>query len=150
LKGKLKAAETQWDQSFIGDVCLPTSKVPGLGLEYIRLFREVKFQEALYQLYTKLAEFARLDMVKNVAVIQIVDRAKPPERRSNRRMLPTVLIGAGTFFLMSLVAFGREYIENLKGNEEDAQRLLMLSVHVRSYMTSFSSLKQRLRLRKTH
>jgi capsule polysaccharide export protein KpsE/RkpR len=149
LKEKVKGAETQMDQSCIGDVCLPTSKVPSLGLEYFRLYREVKFQAALYELYTKLVEFARLDMVKDVAVVQMVDRAKPPEKRSNSRMLPTILMGAGTFFLMLLVAFGREYIENLKANEEDARRLLMLSDCLQSYANSFNRLKQLVRLKKT-
>jgi len=89
LKDKLRTSEAQWDQVCAGDVCLPSSKVPALGLEYIRLYREAKFQEGLYQLFTKMAEIARLDMVKDVTVIQVLDRAKPPERRSNKRVIPT-------------------------------------------------------------
>ena len=60
-----------------GDVCLTTSKVPALGLEYLRLYREVKFQDALYQLYTKMVELARLDMVKDFSVVQVVDQGAP-------------------------------------------------------------------------
>jgi tyrosine-protein kinase Etk/Wzc len=108
LKEKLRAAETQWDQSCVGDVCLPTVKTPGLGLEYLRLFREAKFQEGLYQLFTKMAEIARLDMAKNVAVVQFLDRALPPGRRSNQRLKPALLAGLVTFILMVFAAFGRE------------------------------------------
>ena len=84
LKDKLQAAEKQWDQSCIGDVCLTTSKMPMLGLEYIRLYREVKYQETLNQLYTKMVEIARLDLVRDMAVVQVVDQALPPDKRSNR------------------------------------------------------------------
>ena len=56
LKDKLRAAETKMDPNCVGDVCLPTSKVPALGLEYLRLFRETKYQDNIYQLYCKLAE----------------------------------------------------------------------------------------------
>ena len=65
LRDKLASAEKQYDQACAGDVCLTTAKVPALGLEYMRLYREVKFQDALYQLYTKMVELARLDMVKD-------------------------------------------------------------------------------------
>ena len=57
LKSKLKTAESQYDQVSVGDVCLTVSKVPALGLEYLRLYREVKFQDGLYQIYTKMVEF---------------------------------------------------------------------------------------------
>ena len=53
LKEKLKTVECQYDNS-LTDICLPTNKTPGLALEYIRLYREAKFQESLYQLYIKL------------------------------------------------------------------------------------------------
>lgn len=109
LKEKLRAAESQWDQACIGEVCLPTSKTPGLGLGYTRLFRDVKFQEGLYQLFTRMVEVARLDMAKNVAVVQMVDRATKPERRFNKRVFPALIAGIATFFFMIIVAFVRQF-----------------------------------------
>lgn len=147
LKVKLKEAETQWDQSGNGEVCLPTSTVPSLQLEFLQLTREVKFQEALYQLYAKLVEFARMDIARNVTVIQTVDRAEPPGDRSNQRMAPTVLIGAAAFFLMAFIAFVWEYFEALKSEEEEAHRLSMLSDYLQSYRNSLDGLKHRLKLR---
>jgi len=133
LKDKLRTSEAQWDQVCAGDVCLPSSKVPALGLEYIRLYREAKFQEGLYQLFTKMAEIARLDMVKDVTVIQVLDRAKPPERRSNKRVIPTLLVGFIAFIMMIAVAFGRERWQKDKITEEDSNRIALIITYLKPW-----------------
>jgi tyrosine-protein kinase Etk/Wzc len=131
LKEKLASAEKQMGQACKGDVCLSTSEVPSLGLEYIRLYREVKFQENLYQTFAKLAEVARLDKARHVTVISVVDRALPPETRSNTRLLPAILMGMATFFVMIFVAFGMEYWENLQKNDDEARRIAL----IKNYLT---------------
>jgi tyrosine-protein kinase Etk/Wzc len=139
LKEKLRAAETQWENC-VSDVCLPTSKAPSLGLEYLRLLREVKFQESLYQLYTKLVEVARLDMARNVTVVQLLSPAMPPERRSNKRLFPSMIAGIITFFAMCLVAFGKEYMENARHGDADAQRLAVL----KGYLHPWTNMLQKI------
>jgi tyrosine-protein kinase Etk/Wzc len=136
LKDKLQAAEKQWDQSCIGDVCLTTSKMPLLGLEYIRLYREVKYQETLNQLYTRMVEIARLDLVKDVAVVQVVDQATPPDKRSNRRFMPAVLVGMGVFLIMICSAFLLEAWQNSKGQEDHDGRLTLLKKYVQPWKDS--------------
>jgi tyrosine-protein kinase Etk/Wzc len=126
LKEKLLNAEKRMDKACIGDVCINTSKVPKLGLEYIRLYREVKFQEILYQTFCKLMEIARLDMARNIKIISLVDKALPPERRSNSRLLPSIMIGVGTFFIMIFVAFGMEHWQNIHRNPDEAQRVSII------------------------
>ncbi len=126
LKKKLVDAEKKMDQVCKGDVCLNTSEVPGLGLEYMRLYREVKFQENLYQTFSKLAEVARLDIARNATTISVVDKALPPEKRSNSRLLPAVLTGMVTFFMMIFVAFGAEYWQNLQKDEDEAERIAII------------------------
>jgi len=132
LKEKLRSAESQLENC-VSDVCLPTSKAPSLGLEYLRLFREAKFQESLYQLYTRLVEVARLDMVRDVAVVQVLAPAMPPERKSNKRLFPSMLAGMITFFMMSFVVFGREYMQNVNNREDDVQRLSVLKDYLRPW-----------------
>jgi tyrosine-protein kinase Etk/Wzc len=126
LKEKLRAAESKWDQNCVGDVCLTTSKVPTLALEYIRLYREAKFLESVTQLFSKMAEIARMDMVKRVAFIQMVDKASPPERRSNQRLLPALQVGIITFLMMIFVAFVREYWQNSGIAERESGRLALI------------------------
>ncbi len=130
LKDKLQAAEKQWDQTCMGDVCLATSKMPKLGLEYIRFYREVKFQETLYQLYTKMVEIARLDLVKDVAVVQVVDQALPPDKKSNKRMLPALLAGMAILFIMVFFAFIIEFWKNFKNQEKNTERFTLLQEYL--------------------
>ncbi|HAY21658.1 MAG TPA: hypothetical protein DCY27_05735 [Desulfobacterales bacterium] len=133
LKEKLKAAENQIEQGSVGDVLLPTSKVPALGLEYLRLYREVKFQDGLYQIYTKMVELARLDMVKDVAAVQQEYRASPPEKRSNRRLVPALMAGIGAFFLLSFTAIMRESLKGADRSEKTVLRLQQLSDYVEQW-----------------
>lgn len=132
LKEKLRSAESQMENC-VSDVCLPSGKAPGLALEYLRLFREAKFQESLYQLYTRLVEVARLDMVRDVAVVQALSLAMPPETRSTTRLLPSILAGIITFCAMIVVAFGLEYMQRLNNREDDVQRLSVLNDHLRAW-----------------
>jgi tyrosine-protein kinase Etk/Wzc len=124
LRDKLQAAESQYDPNCVSDVCLNTSKVPALGLEYLRLYRDVKFREALYQLYTKMVEIARLDLARDVATIQVVDAARPPERKHNKRLVPALLAGMATFLLMVLLVLGREKYSQLRAHDEQLARRL--------------------------
>jgi tyrosine-protein kinase Etk/Wzc len=123
LKNKLKNVENRYDQNCVGDVCLESSKVPTLGLDYFRLYREVKFQEWLYQFYIKMVELARLDTAKNVSTILLMDRALPPEKRSNKRLPPVLVIGLGTFSLVSFVMFARENWEKLVSSRSTGEIL---------------------------
>ena len=131
LKSKLKTAESQYDQVSVGDVFLTTSKVPALGLEYLRLYREVKFQEGLYQFYIKMVELARLDMVKDVSTVQLIDRALPPEKRSNKRLPLTLTTGIVTFFMLSFVVIIRESLGKAVRSESEILRWRELRQEVR-------------------
>jgi tyrosine-protein kinase Etk/Wzc len=137
-KEKLRNAEAQYDNC-LSDVCLPANKTPGLALEYVRLYREVKFQEGLYQLYIKLLEIARLDMTRDNLVVQVVDKAKPPQKRSNQRLLPALLAGMLTFFAMVLVSFGRERLKIVNNSEDTIQDLSALQ----EYMKPWKDMLQR-------
>jgi capsule polysaccharide export protein KpsE/RkpR len=123
LKEKQLAAESHLDQNCVGDVCLPTSKTPALALEYIRLYREAKFQEGLYQIFSKMVEIARLDLGKNVSLVQVLDRATPPERRFNSRLTSAMGVGFLGFLMAICLAFVREYWLNRPWTEDDTARL---------------------------
>jgi tyrosine-protein kinase Etk/Wzc len=133
LKENLITAEKQYEQACAGDVCLTTAKLPALGMEFLRLYREVKFQDALYQLYTKMAELTRLDMMKEYSIVQVVDRALPPEKRSNTRLLPTLLVGILALFAMIFGSFTYEYWQNNKDREETSQSLDRLRDSMRQW-----------------
>jgi uncharacterized protein involved in exopolysaccharide biosynthesis len=75
---ELRAQLVKLEKSSIrgeGDVFIPTGKVPEAALEYLRGLRNVKYQEALYELLSKQFELAVAEEAKDVAVIQMIDRA---------------------------------------------------------------------------
>ena len=61
---------------------VPTGQLPQAGLEYIRKFRDVKYHEALFEVLSKQYEAARLDEAKSAPMVQLIDKAVVPERRS--------------------------------------------------------------------
>lgn len=52
------------------------------GPDYIGKYREFKYQETLFDLFAKQYELARVDESREGALIQVVDPATPPERKS--------------------------------------------------------------------
>jgi len=56
--------------------------VPQAGMDYIRAEREVQYQQALFDLLLKQYEAAKLDEAKEAAIVQVVEPAIPPDRKS--------------------------------------------------------------------
>ncbi len=94
LRGQLASLENSQRRMLPGDINVPARQVPEATLEYERKFREVHYHEALYELLTNQYEAARIDEAKSAPLIQVVDRAVPPERKSGpHRAL--IALGAG-------------------------------------------------------
>lgn len=78
----------------------------GASNDYIARFRDFKYSETLFELYAKQYELARVDESREGALIQVVDPAKPPERRSSpRRGTMAVVSALIAFFLIVIYAF---------------------------------------------
>jgi len=82
LREQLRKLEANGDPKRPGDPLITTSQVPRAGLEYVRALRELKYHETLFELLSKQYEAARIDEAKDATVIQVVDSAIPPERKS--------------------------------------------------------------------
>ena len=61
---------------------LAAGELPEVGLEFLRKYREVKYHETLFEILSKQYEAARLDEAKSAPVIQVIDKAVTPERKS--------------------------------------------------------------------
>jgi uncharacterized protein involved in exopolysaccharide biosynthesis len=72
---------------------MPTSMVPAAALDYARRLREVRYHEALYELLARQYEVARVDEARESPVIQVVDQAVPPEKKSAPRRSYYLIIG---------------------------------------------------------
>ena len=105
------------------DSLIPTGRIPEIGTEYIRKLRDLKFNETLYELLAKQFEAAKLDEAKEAAVIQVIDKAIPPEKRAKPKRTLMVLIATFTgFFLSIFVAFFAEYKERASKDPENKAR----------------------------
>lgn len=67
--------------------------------DYIGKYREFKYQETLFELYARQFELARVDESKEGALIQVVDPAMPPEKKSKPKRamiagIATLAVGA--------------------------------------------------------
>ena len=52
------------------------------GSDYIDKYREFKYQEALFDIFVKQYELAKVDESREGALIQVVDAAQPPELKA--------------------------------------------------------------------
>jgi len=81
-------------------------KVPEAGLEYLRRLRDLKYAEAVFELLKKQYEIARIDEAKDAAIIQVLDKAEIPEKRSwPKRGLIIATSALAAFFGAVLIAF---------------------------------------------
>jgi tyrosine-protein kinase Etk/Wzc len=99
VKRELGALHAQLNQLEQGDykpgtLELPTGRLPEASLQYLRAMRELKYHETLFEVLSRLYEAARLDEAKSSAVIQVVDRAVTPERKTwpPRALLITITV----------------------------------------------------------
>lgn len=83
---------------------VPKGKVPEAGLEYVRRLREVKYRETIFEILAKQFELAKLDEAKEGAVIQVVDVAVPPTKRSSPKRTLMVLGTAVVSLLLGIFA----------------------------------------------
>ena len=58
-----------------GNLQVPTGRVAAANLEYLRVARELKYHESLYDFLARQLEAARIDEAKNAVMVQVVDRA---------------------------------------------------------------------------
>lgn len=61
------------------------------GPDYIGRYREFKYQETLFELYARQFELARVDESREGALIQVVDPATAPERKSKPKRAVTAI-----------------------------------------------------------
>ncbi len=112
-------------------VQVPIGDVPEAGLQYVRKLRDLKYSEAMFEMLAKQYEAARLDEAKTAAVIQVLDPAEVPDRKSSP---PRVWIIAIATLLGFLGAAGyvllAEALGRLRSNPEMDARLRMLKVAV--------------------
>ncbi len=114
-----------------GEVLIASDRVPEVGLEYVRKLREVKYYESLFELVAKQYELARLDEAKDASVIQVVDRAIAPDKKSKPKRTLTVLLAALIASVISIVLAFVIEAHDTRRNPALKPRLLALKEHLK-------------------
>jgi tyrosine-protein kinase Etk/Wzc len=110
-----------------GDVEVPTGSVPEAGLQYVRRLRDLKYSETIFEMLAKQYEAARLDEAKTAAVIQVLDPAVAPDRKSSPpRSLIIVSATLLGFFASALYVLLAETFHRVRSNPEVELRLAIL------------------------
>jgi len=92
LRSELQKTETTKGAGF--DPIMSSGRVPEMGTEYLRKVRQLKYNETLFELLSKQYELAKLDEARDAVVIQVIDRAVPPERKSGPQRALIVVLSA--------------------------------------------------------
>ncbi|MSQ21117.1 MAG: lipopolysaccharide biosynthesis protein, partial [Betaproteobacteria bacterium] len=110
-----------------GDTKSETISPSGKGSDSLRLLRGVKYNEVLYELLARQYELAKIDEAKGSSVVQVMDRAIVPDRKSKPRRILIVLLSAFAALVFSILwVFVREGIARAKSDPQQASRLLDL------------------------
>jgi uncharacterized protein involved in exopolysaccharide biosynthesis len=73
------------------------------GLENIKLLRDLKYQQMLYEVLAKQYEVARIDEAKDPSIIQVLDPAVVPERRAKPERTKIVVLSTLVGFMLSVL-----------------------------------------------
>ena len=95
--------------------------------DYVSKFREFKYNETLFELFAKQFEIAKVDESREGAVIQVLDAAQPPERKSKpKKALIAIISTLAAGFVLMLFVFIRQAMRNVKQDPGSAPKITAL------------------------
>lgn len=97
---------------------LESAASEGLGSDYISKYRDYKYQENLFDLFSRQFELAKLDESRDGAVIQVVDVATPPDQKSKpMRGRNAILSALLTLIVMFFFVLIRDYWRKIRDSK---------------------------------
>ena len=116
LEGILTGSEPDTGGRRVPDmpgIMLPIDKIPDLGLQALRLMREMEIRNLIYQFVLQEYEKSSFEEKKETSLVVVLDPAVPPDFRSRPRRTLMVGTAAGLSLLLSiLVAFLMEALKS--------------------------------------
>lgn len=85
---------------------VPQAKVPKEGMEYVRRLRDVKYYTTIFDILARQFEAAKLDEAREGQLVQVVDPALVPDRKSSPNRILWTLVALLIGFAVSIaIAF---------------------------------------------
>jgi uncharacterized protein involved in exopolysaccharide biosynthesis len=104
-----------------------SSGAPSGSANYVGKYREFKYQEALFETFARQYEIARLDESREGSVIQVIDPARPPERKSApKRALVAIVTTLATFVLLLIAVVARDRWREALRTSDSARKISSL------------------------
>ena len=103
----------------------------GKGIDNLGLLRDLKYNEVLFELLARQFEMARIDEARDSGLVQVLDKAVEPDRRSkpNRRII--VMLWAVAALVAALLwVFLLESFAKTRGDPRDAPRWQALRAYL--------------------
>lgn len=109
------------------NIIVSKGQMTDASTEYVRRYRDVKYDETIFEILARQFELAKLDEAKEGAVIQVVDPAVVPDKRSFPKRSIMIVIATAVGFLVGIfIAFLMAGLERLRENPEVASKLAFL------------------------
>ena len=112
---KLKSIENGKDSTY---KLLSLNKLPQKALNYFRLFRDVQIYSNILEFELPLYEQAKFQEQKDVPILQVIDPAIPPAKRSFPKRTIMAFLITMVLMLISLVFLLLKENKNLAGSNE--------------------------------
>lgn len=118
-QGKNAATRVQGVRRTRANVAFPAfEEAPALALEFLRLTRHVKVEEAVYGMLVGMLEQAKISESRDLPTVQVIDAAIPAENKSKPQTLQNVLSAIAVAFIGGiLLAVFLDYLGRLKAEE---------------------------------
>jgi capsule polysaccharide export protein KpsE/RkpR len=126
IKSELTRMEAGQVGTSVADMNL--RKIPEKGLEYVRSLRELKYREAVLEALIKQYEIARIDEAKDSAIIQVLDKALPPEIRSSPKR--TLIVATTAFLAFFFAVMFALLMERGRHDRRYAERVELLKARL--------------------
>jgi len=122
----LRAQEVKMGAASEGasNALIPQGNMQEASIEYIRKLRNVKYYETIFDLLARQYEVAKVDEAKQGSVVQVVDRAIVPDKKSSpKRTL--IVLGATAFglFVGVVWVFAAEGLRRLSNNPAEHSQM---------------------------
>jgi uncharacterized protein involved in exopolysaccharide biosynthesis len=127
-----KTPEVQQQVTLLGALRAQLSKLESSSdtkndADYISRYREFKYQEALFDIFAKQYEMARLDESREGALIQVVDVATKPEWKSKpKRAMVAMAAFAITLLVLAVSILMRHFWREAKSVPATADKVARL------------------------
>lgn len=111
--------------------------IPERGLEYVRKLRDVQYYQTLFDLIAKQYEIAKAQEAADSGLIQILDRAVTPDKKSSpRRALIALIAGVLATIVGILMAFLFEARARIAKDPEQSKLVEELRHHLPKWLSN--------------